>query len=274
MTVFFLEWKQVRRVTAMRIKNLRVDSLKVEIHPDRASAARAAAKAAAKAMLALLESKTVPGVIFATGASQLAMLESLTGMADLSWSRICGFHLDEYAGIPTTHPASFRHYLRRNLTERVSLREFHEIEGDADDLARVCRDYAAKLTAQAPQLCLLGIGENGHLAFNDPGEADFEDSEDVKIVRLDAICRQQQAAEGWFRTVDEVPERAITLTIPAILRVPQLIVSVPGSRKAAIVRRTVLDAISPACPATILRRHPDTTIYLDRESASELKDLL
>lgn len=250
-----------------------MDSLKIEIHPDRASAAREAAQAAAKAMLALLESKTALGVIFATGASQLAMLESLTGMADLSWSRICGFHLDEYAGIPTTHPASFRHYLRRNLTERVSLRELHEIEGDADNLARVCRDYAAKLTALAPQLCLLGIGENGHLAFNDPGEADFEDLEDVKIVLLDAICRQQ-AAEGWFRTVDEVPERAITLTIPAIMRVPQLIVSVPGSRKAAIVRRTLLDPISPACPATILRRHPDTTIYLDRESAAELKELL
>lgn len=256
------------------IKNLMMDSLKIEIHPDRASAAREASQAAAKAMLALLEGNTALSVIFATGASQLAMLELLTDMTDLSWSRVCGFHLDEYAGIPTTHPASFRQYLRRNLTERVRLREFHEIEGDADDLDRVCRDYATKLTAFAPQLCLLGIGENGHLAFNDPGEADFEDPKDVKIVLLDTICRQQQAAEGWFRTVDAVPQRAITLTIPAIMRVPKLIVSVPGSRKAAIVRRTLLDAISPACPATILRRHPDTTLYLDRESAAELKDLL
>jgi len=251
--------------------NLRVGTLKVEIHPDRASAGHAAAQAIAKV---LRESTDVVGVIFATGASQLAMLKALTGIPDLPWSHVCGFHLDEYAEISAKHPASFRHYLRRNLTERVSLSEFYEIEGDADNLVRVCEDYAAKLAAHPPHLCLLGIGENGHLAFNDPGEADFEDPEDVKVVRLDAVCRQQQAAEGWFRTVEDVPELAITLTVPAIMRVPKLIVSVPGSRKASIVRRALLDAISPTCPATILRRHPDATIYLDAESSAELNGLL
>ncbi len=168
------------------------------------------------------------------------------------------------------HPASFRRYLRENLTERVPMAEFFEIDGSSADPDRVRFEYVQKLLHANPQVCLLGIGENGHLAFNDPSEANFADPDAMKVVTLDAACRQQQLAEGWFEKFEDVPKRALTLTIPTMLKVPKLIVSVPGRRKARSVRRTLEEEISPACPATILRTHPDVTIYLDEESASEL----
>lgn len=153
------------------------------------------------------------------------------------------------------------------------MKKFFEVDGTTSDPERTCREYAAELRSANPQLCLLGIGENGHLAFNDPGEADFNDPVDMKIVHLDTACRQQQAAEGWFKTFQDVPERAMTLTIPALLRVPKLILSVPGPRKAKIMRRTLEEPISTNCPATILRTHPDVTIYLDEASAAELDNI-
>jgi len=138
----------------------------------------------------------------------------------------------------------------------------------------VCKDYASLLKAADPALCLLGIGENGHLAFNDPCEADFNDSRDVRVATLDQKCREQQVAEGWFPSLEEVPAQAITLSIPALFRVPKLIVSVPGNRKAKIVRRLIEEEISTACPATLLRTHPDSTVFLDSESSAELGDIL
>lgn len=213
------------------------------------------------------------GVIFATGASQLETLESLTSMKDVPWSRVQGLHLDEYAGLPVDHFASFRRYLREKLTQKVDLGAFYEIDGTAADLHLACRDYAELIQSVNPPLCLLGIGENGHLAFMDPPVADFEDPQDVKVVNLDAACRAQQVAEGWFNRFEDVPDNAISLTIPAILRVPQLILSVPGARKAAIVRRTLTEPISTSCPATILRTHPNATLYLDEDSAFELDGL-
>lgn len=243
---------------------------KLEIYPDKTAAGRAAALVAAQAMVDLGRSQKNLSIIFATGASQLETLRALTAMPELPWDQVHGFHLDEYVGIDENHPASFRRYLRENLTQRVRMKEFSEIDGSAPDPDFICQQYAAKLRVSNPQLCLLGIGENGHLAFNDPGVADFHDPVDVKIAHLDEVCRRQQAAEGWFKDLREVPERAITLTIPAVFRVPKLIVSVPGKRKAQIVRRTLEDPISTDCPATILRTHPDVTIYLDAESAAEL----
>jgi glucosamine-6-phosphate deaminase len=154
------------------------------------------------------------------------------------------------------------------------MNEFYEIDGSAPDPEKTADEYSALLRAADPQLCLLGIGENGHLAFNDPGVADFSDPRDAKIVYLDADCRRQQVAEGWFATFDEVADAAITLTIPALLRVPKLIVSVPGHRKAAIIRRVLSEPLSTDCPATILRTHPDTTLYLDLESAAGLEGVL
>jgi glucosamine-6-phosphate deaminase len=249
-------------------------SLKVEIHPSRRAAGEAAARAASETMWELRGQATTFGIIFATGASQLETLNALTLLPGLPWSSVNGFHMDEYEGISASHPASFRRYMREHLTGHVQMHEFCEIDGSTADSDLVCVEYAQKLRSCNPQLCLLGIGENGHLAFNDPAEADFNDPMDMKIVNLDVVCRQQQVEEKWFANIEDVPEHALTLTIPALFRVPRLVVSVPGSRKARIVRRTLEESISTECPATILRTHPDATLYLDREAASELNRVL
>ncbi len=258
----------------VQAKCYQFERLKVEVHPTGQAAGAAAARAAAQAFIELAKTHNSIAVIFATGASQIATLNELTSMADLPWSKIRGFHMDEYVGIAADHPASFRRYLRERLTEKVNMKSFLEINGSAEDSERTGREYADKIRTADPQLCLLGIGENGHLAFNDPPIADFTDPVDAKTVQLDATCRQQQTAEGWFASVEQVPEYAITLTIPALMRVPKLIVSVPGRRKAGIVRRALTEPISTACPATILRTHPDATVYLDLESAGELDGVL
>jgi glucosamine-6-phosphate deaminase len=244
--------------------------MKVEIHPSREAAGSAAAQAAASALQELSRLGTI-GVIFATGASQFDTLAALTAFENLPWDRVRGFHMDEYIGLSPEHPASFRRYLRERLVSKIGMKEFHEIDGNAPDPERTALEYADKLRAAGPQLCLLGIGENGHLAFNDPPVADFNDPLDAKVVSLDAQCRRQQLAEGWFPSIDDVPTAAITLTIPALMRVPKLIASVPGTRKADIVRRTIQEPISTSCPATILRTHLDVTVFLDPESARDLE---
>jgi glucosamine-6-phosphate deaminase len=254
-------------------KHYRLDALKIEIYHDSAAAGSAAAQAAGRTLRELEKAGGEIGVIFATGSSQLNTLDALTRIEGLPWGQVNGFHMDEYIGLDASHPASFRRYLRERLTRKVAMKEFHEIDGSAPNPEQTARTYAEMLRAANPQLCLLGIGENGHLAFNDPGVASFTDPLDAKIVNLDAECRQQQAAEGWFPSADEVAKSAITLTIPALLRVPKLIVSVPGKRKAMIVRRTLTEPISIDCPTTILRTHPDVTLYLDLESASGLEGL-
>jgi glucosamine-6-phosphate deaminase len=257
------------------VQCLQREKLKLEIYPTREEAGAAAANAAAKELNRLSQQSGHIGVIFATGASQLATLGALRRIPGLPWDRLRGFHMDEYVGISPDHRASFRRYLRTELTDQVQMDHFYEIDGYPAP-ERECTNYADLLRLDKPQLCLLGIGENGHLAFNDPGVADFDDPLDMKIVDLDDDCKRQQVAEGWFANLDEVPEQALTLTIPALFRVPKLIVSVPGRRKAAIVKRTLNEAISTTCPATILRTHPDATVYLDADSAAELdgKDLL
>jgi glucosamine-6-phosphate deaminase len=252
----------------------RAGTLKFEIYDSRESAGRAAALAAAQEMHYQTQNGQDLGVIFATGASQLSMLHALTVFPGLPWDKIIGFHMDEYRGIRPDDFASFRRYLREQLTERVPIKEFHEIDGSCEDSESVCKAYAARLRAANPKLCLLGIGENGHLAFNDPCDADFSDPRAVRVAALDKQCREQQVAEGWFPSLEAVPTHAITLTIPTLFRVPKLILSVPGSRKARIVRRVIEDAISTACPATLLRTHPDSTVFLDNESAAEVGDLL
>jgi glucosamine-6-phosphate deaminase len=254
----------------MEVKHLRAGTMKVEIHASGKLAGEAAARSAAQAFSDLDSAGNGLGVIFATGASQLDTLHALTSIPGLPWRKVHGFHLDEYIGIEENHPASFRRYLRENLTARVPIGKFFEINGSSADLDGVRKEYAEKLRVANPQLCLLGIGENGHLAFNDPAEANFDDPEAIKVVTLDTMCRQQQLAEGWFKSLEEVPERALTLTIPTLFKVPKLIASVPGIRKATSVRRALEEPISTNFPATILRTHPDVTVYLDPESASEL----
>lgn len=249
---------------------LRVGNLRVEIYEDAAAMGKAAANSVAGQLRKLAEQMETVAVIFATGISQVPTLEALIAFPGLPWHKVIGFHMDEYIGISDQHPASFRRYLRERLTDKVQMARFYGINGNPGDPQETAREYAALLRRHHPQLCLLGIGENGHLAFNDPPEADFQDSVDVKVVSLDEQCRQQQVNEGWFSSIADVPSRALTLTIPALMRVPRLIVSVPGERKAEIVRRTLTEEVSTACPATILRRHPDATVYLDLESAAEL----
>lgn len=261
-------------VESIQVKFLQSGTMKVEVHPSSEAAGVAAAQATAKALTELAKTQDTITVIFATGVSQLQTLHALTKIADLPWNKIRGFHMDEYVAISPDHSASFRKYLRENLTQKVRMKEFFEIDGSARDPEETGREYGEKLRLAIPQICLLGVGENGHLAFNDPSEADFEDPLDVRTVRLDSMCRQQQVAEGWFATIEEVPDSAITLTIPTLLRVPKLIVSVPGRRKAKIVKRALEEPTSTDCPATILRAHPDVTMYLDIESAYELQEVL
>ena len=252
------------------VASLTAGKMKLNIYPSKRAAGEAAALAVAEELRRLDQLHEQIGVIFATGAAQFDTLECLTSTPGLPWTRVRGFHLDEYVGLREDHPASFRHFLRQRLTQRVAMGAFFEMDGTAPDLEAVCREYMKQIHIAQPQLCLLGIGENGHLAFNEPAEADFHDPLEMKIVTLDLMCRQQQAAEGWFPTWQEAPERALTLTIPTVFRVPKLIASVPGPRKAQVIRRTVHDPISTACPSTLLRTHPDVTVYLDTDSAAEL----
>src|ERR1700759_2842337 len=252
------------------VKHLTVDRLKIEIHQDAVSAGKAAADASARAIQELTQRNGRLAVLFATGASQLATLDALIARADVPWKKIEGFHLDEYVGISEDHPASFRRYLRERLTQRVPMAKFFEIQGDAPNPEMICSQYAQRLQAAQPHLCLLGIGENGHLAFNDPAEANFDDPLDVKIVHLDEPCRRQQAAEGWFSSFEEVPPTAIPLTMPRLFRVPKLIISVLGPRKGSVIRRTFDDPISTACPSTILRTHPNPAIFMDREAPADV----
>jgi glucosamine-6-phosphate deaminase len=252
------------------LRQLRFGALKVEVHPTRNAAGAAAAQAAAVAIRSLSREQASIGVIFAAAVSQLETLRALVAIAGLPWEQVRGLHLDEYVGLDAHHPASFRHFLHDHLTRHVEIKEFCAIPADRQDLEQVCHKYAETLRSANPRLALLGIGENGHLAFNDPSEADFADPLDVKIVTLDALCREQQVAEGWFRTVEEVPRSAITLTIPVIVRVPSLIVTVTGRRKMNIMRQALHGPISTDCPASILRTHPNTVVYLDREAAAAL----
>jgi glucosamine-6-phosphate deaminase len=267
------EEKGVRVKGELQVNMLTVGKLKVEVCKNSGAAAFSAAVAAAKAIQALADEQETVAVIFATGASQIDTLAALTEMPAVPWHRVIGFHMDEYLNLDLNHLASFRRYLRERLTCKVKMKEFCEIDGNAPDPGRFAREYAAKLQAADPKLCLLGIGENGHLAFNDPSVANFDDPLDAKIVHLDAVCRAQQVAEGWFQTVEEVPTSAISLTVPMLMRVPKLVISVPGGRKAEIVRRTLSEPITPACPATILRTHPDATLYLDLDSAAKSNGL-
>lgn len=256
------------------VKRFKCETLAVEIYKDSVAAGEAASQAAAQALQQLGNNGKKISVIFATGGSQVNFLHTLVETDNLPWARMQAFHMDEYVGISASHPASFCHYLNERLVQKVPIGQFSFIDGMAADPARTCNIYAEKLRSSNPQLCFLGIGENGHLAFNDPHVADFNDPVDMKVVQLDMPCREQQAAEGWFESAEQVPEFAMTLTIPTLFRVPKLIATVPGARKATIVRRTLEESISTDCPATILRTHPDATLYLDLESAAELDGIL
>jgi glucosamine-6-phosphate deaminase len=230
---------------------------------------QAAAERASAAIGEAIARSGTARVIAATGASQFEFLDALTATAGVDWGRVETFHLDEYVGLPDTHPASFRRYLRKRIVERVHPRAFHFLAGDAPDPAAECRRVGA-LLAQAPvDVAFVGIGENGHLAFNDP-PADFETDEPYLVVELDEACRRQQLGEGWFKTLDEVPRRAISMSVRQILKSREVLCIVPDARKARAVRDCLEEEVSPRHPASILRTHPRTTLFLDRDSAALL----
>jgi glucosamine-6-phosphate deaminase len=247
-----------------------VEQARVEIYASNSALGKAAAANAVAILRDAIRGQGGARMIVATGNSQLAVVQSLVLAEDVDWSRVEVFHMDEYAGLPEDHPASFRRWVRTRLAEQVHPRAAHYIMGDAPDPAGECRRYAALLMEAPIDLCLLGVGENGHIAFNDPHVADFHDPEVVKVVELDDRCRLQQVGEGHFASLADVPRRALTLTCPALMRARHLICSVPEKRKAEAVRNALEGPLSPACPASLLRTHPQATIYLDRDSASLL----
>ena len=249
-----------------------VEHLRVRLFPDERALARAAAEDAATALRSALEARERARVLFASGNSQLAFLAELAASDDVDWGRVVGFHMDDYVGIEAGHPASFRRYMREHVVERLRPADFHFIEGDAPDAGREAERYSTLLGAGPIDLCCLGIGENGHLAFNDPPVADFDDPVDVKVVALEARSRRQQVGEGHFESLEAVPETAITVTIPALVRARRVLAIVPEARKAEPVARALEGPVSTECPASILRRQAHATLYLDRDSASGLAD--
>jgi glucosamine-6-phosphate deaminase len=238
---------------------LRVFDNKVEL-------GKAAAQHACATVRRAIQNRGCARIIVATGTSQQEFLEALTKTAGIDWEQVEMFHLDEYVGLPETHPASFRKYLRERLIQKTGITRYHFLNGDSDP-TEVIHEVGKKLRSAPIDVAFVGIGENGHLAFNDP-PANFEEDEPYLIVELDAACRLQQIGEGWFANDSEVPRRAISMSIRQILKADEIICVVPEARKAKAVKLCLEGEIGPMAPASVLRTHPATTIFLDRESAS------
>lgn len=248
-----------------------VDSLRVRIFDDRSLAGRAAGLDVARAIARRQSEAGRANVVFAAAPSQNEVLAALVADKSIDWSRVFGFHMDEYLGLPSDHPASFRRYLQEHLFRIVGLPadRLRLIAGEQTDrILAVCLEYEQALKNEPTDVVCAGIGENGHIAFNDPPVADFIDPVLIKVVRLDHACRMQQVNDAdCFREIDDVPTHALTLTIPALVRARTLAVVVPGPRKANAVLSTIQGPIGEACPATALRNHPGATLYLDRDSS-------
>lgn len=228
---------------------------------------RAAAEHVAARLRVLVGQTGRAAAIFASAPSQDEFLAALRAHPDIPWSAITAFHLDEYVGLSAADPASFSRFLRERLFDHVPVRVFHGLDGGARHPADECARYAALLRHEGPALAILGVGENGHLAFIDPPECDFADPLDVRVVTLDDACRRQQVHDGAFPRLDDVPRTALSLTIPFLMRVPEAVAIVPGLAKRAAVQAALDGPLSCACPASILRRHPRATLFLDEASA-------
>jgi glucosamine-6-phosphate deaminase len=271
----FLRWAadELRGRRATERTGARVSTcgrLRVEVFPSRAMMGLAAARAVAEAIRDLLAREGRAAVIFASAPSQNEFLAALRQEPGIDWPKLTAFHLDEYVGIAPDHPASFRRFLLDRLFSRVKVAAFHGLDGQARDLGAECARYAALLQAAGPALAILGIGENGHLAFIDPPVCDFAERADVRVVELDEPCRLQQVNDGCFPSLAEVPRTALSLTVPFLMRVPRAVAIVPGPAKRAAIQAAVLGAVTTACPASVLRRHRDATLFLDDDSAAGL----
>ena len=248
---------------------MKVDNLTVKKFETRAEMGAVAAADITAAINALLAKKTEINMIFAAAPSQNDVLQSLVE-SNVDWSRVNAFHMDEYIGLPRTAPQGFGNFLVDHIFGKVPFKSVNLINCAAEDAQAECDRYEAMLKANPVDIIILGIGENGHIAFNDPWVANFNDDRLVKIVELDDVCRQQQGNDGCFATIGDVPKTAMTLTCPVFIQAPQLFCIVPAITKAKAVKRTLEGTINEECPATVLRNHPDAVLYLDAASASLL----
>ncbi len=246
-------------------------SIQFQVLPDLETTGQRAAQCGADAIRRALSEKGEATIIVATGASQFEMIEALVKQPDIAWDRVTAFHLDEYVGISIRHPASFRLYLWARFHSRlpVPLRALHYVAGDGDPAAE-CARLNALLKDVVVDVCFAGIGENSHLAFNDP-PADFTTTQPFIVVQLDDACRRQQMGEGWFPSLDEVPRRAISMSIHQIMQARQIVITAPDGRKAQAVRDTLEGTVRPEVPSSILQTHPNTHLFIDRDSAALLR---
>jgi len=242
----------------------------IKVYPSKSALSEAAARHAQQLLISTIQQKGHARLIAATGASQLDFLEALTQLPGIDWEKVEMFHLDEYIGMNESHPASFRRYLRSRLIEKVGIKKYHLLDGTLPP-AQVMMEVGTAIQSAPIDVAFVGIGENGHLAFNDP-PADFTSRDAYTIVMLDAPCRQQQFGEGWFATLDDVPFRAISMTVQQIMASTNIIAVVPDARKAQAVKDCLEGEVSPMHPASILREHPHTTLYLEPESAAKLAE--
>jgi glucosamine-6-phosphate deaminase len=273
---FFARWtaRQLRGEAQRALpaaRRLARGRARIEVHADRESLGRAAAARVSQALRDGVAATGRAAAIFASAPSQNEFLAALRADASIPWPAIAAFHLDEYVGLPQNHPASFRRFLRERLFDHVPVRVFHGLDGNAPEPEAECVRYAALLENEGPTLVVLGIGENGHLAFIDPPECDFFDARPVRVVSLDEACRAQQVHDGAFADPGAVPRRALSLTIPTLLRVPRAVAIVPGSAKRAAIHAAFDGPVTRACPASVLRRHPDASVFLDGDSAASLE---
>ncbi len=244
----------------------------IRIFDDKPVLGRAAAAQAAAAIGRAIADRGQARILAGTGASQFEFLDALTKHGEIDWNRVEMFHLDEYVGMSGDHPASFGRYLRERLIGPTGLERYHLLEGDKNP-ADVARRVGAAIQSAPIDCAFVGIGENGHLAFNDP-PADFDTREPYVVVKLDEACRRQQVGEGWFKTFADVPVEALSISIQQILAAREIICVVPDARKAEAVKNCLAGPVSPMAPASILQTHPNTTVYLDRESSALLpKDM-
>jgi len=240
----------------------------LKVFDDKSSLAKVAADQAATSIIRAIRDRGTARVIAASAASQYEFLEALTAEPGIDWKRVELFHLDEYIGLPMTHPASFCKYLQERLIGKTGITNHHLLNGEADPM-KVIHETSKFLTAAPIDVAFVGIGENGHLAFNDP-PADFETEEPFIVVKLDEACRLQQVGEGWFKDLSTVPTQAISMSVRQVLKSKEILAVVPDARKAQAIKACFDGGISPMAPSSILRTHPNATVYLDRDSAALL----
>lgn len=243
-------------------------SLQWNVYDTKKEMGGAAAERAAQIIRDAVAKRGRARVIVATGNSQLDFIEALTSRTDVPWSSVDIFHMDEYVGMNDQHPASFRRWIRERVVDRVRPGSAHYMAGDAEDIDAECMRYTALLQAAPIDVAFVGIGENGHIAFNDPHVADFQDPATVKRVELDETCRRQQVGEGHFPDLNAVPREAVTLTCPALMNAENLVCCVPEARKAKAVQASLEGPVTEACPGSLIRTHPNAYLYFDRESAA------